>query len=177
MLSVETAKGENIIDEHFIDDEEKENQDNKYLTFDISYEVYGINIGDITEIIEIQKITEVPDMPGFVRGIINLRSKVIPVIDLRLRFGMEKRKYDDRTCIVIVKINDALIGFIVDRVLEVIDIPDSDIDSPPQFKSNLNHEKYVIGIGKVGGEVKILLDVGKIIHQEEFLKINDNINI
>ena len=176
MLAEEIVKEEDIINEHFIDDEQEEGtQDNKYLTFNISKEVYGIDIGDITEIIEMQKITEVPDMPKFVKGVINLRGKVIPVMDLRLRFNMQERECDDRTCVVIVKIKETSIGFIVDRVLEVVDIPDSDIDLPPQFKTVSGYERYVTGIGKIGENVKILLDAQKIIHQEELDRLSNNI--
>ena len=176
-MSVKDAlKEKDFMDEHFADDDEDEgSNDNKYLTFSISREVYGIDINDVTEIIEIQKITEVPDMPKYVKGIINLRGKVIPIIDLRLRLKMDERKYDDRTCIVTVNVKNNLIGFIVDTVLEVVTIPGKDSD-PPQFKSSGSRENYVIGVGKVGDHVKILLDAEKIIHQEELDNISDNIN-
>jgi purine-binding chemotaxis protein CheW len=158
-------------DHFFSDDDEDESQDNKYLTFSISNEVYGIDIGDITEIIEMQKITEVPDMPKYVKGVINLRGRVIPVMDLRLRFNIDEREYDDRTCVVIVNVEDTSIGFVVDRVLEVVDIPEGNIDPPPQFKSASGFDKYVTGIGKVGEDVKILLDATKIIQSEELEKL------
>jgi len=145
-------------------------QDNKYLTFCLSDEIYGIDISNVREIIEIQKITAVPDMPEYFKGIINLRGKVIPIIDLRLRFKMNEKKYDDRTCIVIVSINENLIGLIVDTVLEVVDIPETDIDDPPQFNIE-DQENFIIGIGKVGGNVKLLLDVEKIIIQRDLNKI------
>jgi purine-binding chemotaxis protein CheW len=163
----------NLEDEHFADDDEDNSLDNKYLTFRISEEVYGMDIGDITEIIEIQKITSVPDMPSYVKGVINLRGRVIPVMDLRLRFHFEEREYDDRTCVVIVNVNDSSVGFVVDRVLEVVDLPDNNIDPPPQFKSASGYEKYVSGIGKIGDDVKILLDAQKIINSEELIKIKE----
>ena len=171
----EEIKKREIEDEHFIDDDEEDgSQDNKYLTFKIGDEDYGIDIGDITEIIELQKITEVPDMPTYVKGVINLRGKVIPVMNLRVRFNMEEREYDDRTCVIIVNVTNNSIGFIVDRVLEVIDIPDGDIDPPPQFKTASGYEKYVKGIGKIGEEVKILIDAQRIIRTEELEKISQN---
>jgi purine-binding chemotaxis protein CheW len=176
MIAKDALKEKDYMDEHFVDDDEDEgSQDNKYLTFSIAEEIYGIDINDVTEIIEIQKITEVPDMPEFVKGVINLRGKVIPIIDLRLRFKMVERKFDDRTCIVIVNVKSNSIGFIVDTVLEVLVIPEKEVSDPPQFKSAANHENYVIGIGKVGDHVKILLDAEKIVHQEELIKINENI--
>lgn len=163
-------------DEHFIDDDDEDSsKENKYLTFRISDEIYGIDIGDITEIIEMQKITDVPDMPKYVKGVINLRGKVIPIMDLRLRFNMEERKYDDRTCIIIVNISESSIGFIVDTVLEVVDIPEAEIDPPPQFKTASGFERYVSGIGKIGEDVKILLDADKIVHSEELKKISETI--
>jgi purine-binding chemotaxis protein CheW len=176
MPTKENIKEREYEEEHFIDDDEDEgSKENKYLTFKLSDEIYGIAINDITEIIEMQKITDVPDMPKFVMGVINLRGKVIPIMDLRLRFNMEKKEYDDRTCIIIVNINDTVIGFIVDTVLEVVDIPETEIDPPPQFKTVSGYEMYVSGIGKVGEDVKILLDASKIVHQEELEKINKNI--
>jgi purine-binding chemotaxis protein CheW len=176
MSAKEALKKNDYMDEHFVDDDEDETaQENKYLTFSISQEVYGIDIGDVTEIIEIQKITEVPDMPKYVKGVINLRGRVIPIIDLRLRFNMEERKHDDRTCIIIVTVKGALIGFIVDTVLEVVAIPEKEVSEPPQFKSSNLRENYVIGIGKVGDHVKILLDAEKIVHQEELAKLAVNI--
>lgn len=171
----EKIKERDYEDEHFIDDEEDSVQENKYLTFRIAEEIYGIDISDITEIIELQKITEVPDMPIYVKGVINLRGKVIPIMDLRLRFNMKEREHDDRTCIIIVNINETAIGFVVDTVLEVVDIPEGDIDPPPQFKTASGYEMYVSGIGKVGEDVKILLNVKKIINSNEIDKITENI--
>ena len=169
----ENVEDIDLVDEHFIEDDEDTLQDNKYLTFKISDETYGVDIGDITEIIELQKITGIPDMPDHVKGVINLRGKVIPVIDLRLRFHLEDWKYDDRTCIVIAKVNETSVGFIVDRVLEVLDIPEANIDPPPQFKSKSGYEKYVMGIGKVGKDVKILIDVQKVVHSEDMDRIKE----
>ena len=113
-------------------------------------------------------------MPKYVKGVINLRGKVIPIIDLRLRFNMEKREFDDRTCIVIVTVNGNAIGFIVDTVLEVVAIPEKDVSEPPQFKKSGSNERYITGIGRVGEKVKILLDAGKIIQEEEMGKISIN---
>ena len=157
------------------DEEDLDSQAHKFLLFNIAGEVFGINIQQVTEIIELQNITLVPDMPDYVKGVINLRGKVIPVIDLRLRFGMQAREYDDRTCIINVNINNNSIGFIVDTVAEVHDIPDKDIEPPPEFKANIGHRKYISGLGKVGSEVKILLDVDKILFEEEIAVITEKI--
>jgi len=151
-----------------VDDDDDENtQEHKYLLFNLGTEVYGINISNVTGIEEMQKITEVPDMPDYIRGVINLRGSVIPVMDLRLRFGMDGREYDDRTCIIIVKIDTSTIGFIVDTVAEVHDIFPPDIEPAPNFKSASGKEQYISGLGKIGEEVKILLDVQKILFKED----------
>ena len=150
----------------------EEFQNNKYLLFRLGEEVYGINIMSVTDIIEIQKITEVPEMPNYIRGVINLRGQVIPVMDLRLRFHMDFRDYDDRTCIIIVNIHDNPLGFIVDTVSEVQDIPQKNIDPAPNFKSDSSKDKYILGLGKIENEVRILLNVDKIAPQEELEKMH-----
>lgn len=150
-----------------MDEENEDTQANKYLFFRISKESYGIGIRHIIEIIELQAISSVPDMPSYVRGVINLRGKVIPIVDLRLRFGMEERVYDDRTCIIVTDIDKVLIGFIVDTVEEVMEILENAIEPPPRFKSASGHERYISGMGKVGNSVKILIDVEKIVRDEE----------
>jgi purine-binding chemotaxis protein CheW len=106
-------------------------------------------------------------MPNFVKGVINLRGKVIPAVDLRLRFGLEEREYDDRTCIVIVSVNESTIGLIVDIVSEVHEIGKNDIGPPPSFKNTSGKEQYISGLAKKGDEVKIILDVEKIISNED----------
>lgn len=148
------------------DDDNEDTQANKYLFFKIGKESYGIGIRHIIEIIELQRISEVPDMPQYVKGVINLRGKVIPVIDLRLRFDLEERDYDDRTCIVVTEIDRVLIGFIVDTVEEVIEIPENQVEPPPKFRSAKGGERYIEGLGKVGDSVKILLDVEKVLRDE-----------
>ncbi len=142
-------------------------QENKFLMCKLGNEVYGIDITHVTDIIELQKITEVPDMPEYVRGVINLRGQVIPIIDLRLRFNMEAREYDDRTVITVVNIRDTSIGFIVDTATEVQDIPDKDIDPAPSFQGGEEKKKYISGLGKIEAQVIILLDMEKLIEQEE----------
>jgi purine-binding chemotaxis protein CheW len=154
--------------EGFLEEEDDENsQANKYLLFNIEDEVYGINITHVVEIIEMQRITEVPDMPAFVKGVINLRGRVIPVVDLRLRFDMKEREHDDRTCVIIVKIQESSVGFIVDTVAEVQDIQDTDIEPPPQFRTSSGRDQYISGLGKVGDRVRILIDVKKLVTERE----------
>lgn len=145
---------------------EEDTQKGKFLTFFIGNEVYGIEIKHVTEIIGIQQITEVPELPNYVKGIINLRGKIIPVLDVRLRFKKEGKEYNDRTCIVVVDIKDTSVGLIVDSVAEVISIAESNIVPPPDINTGFNN-KYIKGIGKVGEEVKLLLDCNKLLNDEE----------
>jgi purine-binding chemotaxis protein CheW len=146
-------------------EEEEDTQKDKFLTFKLAKESYGIEIKYVTEIIGIQKITEVPDMPDFLKGVINLRGKVIPVMDVRIRFSLGSREYDDRTCIVVVDIDGRAMGLVVDRMQEVSDIPENQIEPPPRASSERG--RYVQGMGKFGDEVKILLDVNKLLAEDE----------
>ena len=148
---------------------QKETQEDKFLTFQIGKEEFAIGISHVIEIIGIQKITNLPNMPSHVKGVINLRGKVIPVIDIRLRFGMEERAYDDRTCIVVVNIDEVSVGFIVDQVKEVMDILTSNIDPPPSINKG-KENRCVQGLGKVGESVKIILDVNKLLFEDELTK-------
>ena len=151
-------------------DEDEDTQKDKYLTFHLAGEDYGIEIAYVTEIIGIQKITEVPDMPPFLKGVINLRGKVIPVMDVRLRFNMEEKEYDERTCIVVVDIDSTAVGLVVDEVREVADIPESQVEPPPKT-SRSESSRYLKGLGKMGDEVKILLNADKLLYEEELEKI------
>ena len=146
-----------------------ENEDtlrNMYLTFKLGKEDYGIEIRYVTEIVGMQKITEVPDMPVFVKGVVNLRGQVIPVLDMRLRFHMESRNYDERTCIVVVNINGAQVGLVVDTVNEVRNIDDTQISPPPQTAGAASAQ-YIQGMGKVGEAVIILLDGQRLLYEHE----------
>ncbi len=153
-------------EEIVLEEENSESRTEKYLTFSLGKEEYGIGISDVTEIVGIQNITELPDVPNYVRGIINLRGKVIPVIDVRLRFGMDEKDYDARTCIVVVNIKQVSVGLIVDEVSEVLDINNSQIEPPPKVRRN-ESQRYLKGLGKVEDLVKILLDVQKLLFEEE----------
>lgn len=149
----------------------EDTQEGKFLAFKLSGEEYGLEIRYVTEIIGMQKITDLPDMPLFVKGVINLRGKVIPVIDVRLRFGVEEREYDDRTCIIVSDINSASVGLIVDSVNEVLDIPENQIDPPPKIQQG-SESRFIKGLGKVEDEVKIILDVNKFLFDEELEMIS-----
>lgn len=137
----------------------------KYLIFSMGKELYGMEIRYITEIIGIQPITEVPEMPEYITGITNLRGKIIPVMDARLRFHKEVREYDGRTCIIVLDTNEISIGLIVDSVAEVLTMSDEEIAPPPDI--NKNGHKYIKGIGKAGGSVKLLLDCQKLLTDDE----------
>ncbi|MHC0038896.1 chemotaxis protein CheW [Pseudoneobacillus sp. C159] len=150
---------------------EEDTQKGKFLTFFVENECYGIEIKHVTEIIGIQKITEIPEMPDFLRGIINLRGKIIPVMDVRLRFKKMVQEYNDRTCIIVIDIHECSIGLIVDRVSEVLSISDSQIVAPPEINHNGN--KYVMGIGKVGNDVKLLLDCEKLLKDGELQQVQN----
>jgi purine-binding chemotaxis protein CheW len=149
-------------------DEEEDTQKDKFLTFHLADEDYGIEIAHVTEIIGIQKITEVPDMPDFVKGVINLRGKVIPVMDVRLRFNIEARDYDDRTCIIVVDIRGTAVGLVVDKVNEVADIPADQIEPPPMTNQG-TASRFIQGLGKIGDQVKILLTIDRLLFDDEKL--------
>ncbi len=152
---------------------EEDTQKGKFLTFSIGKEDYGIEIKYVTEIIGIQDITEVPELPDYIKGIINLRGKIIPVMDVRIRFRKPFREYNDRTCVIVVDIHEISLGLIVDYVCEVLDIQDEHIVPPPDFKTGFNN-RYVRGIGKVGTGVKLLLDCDKLLNENEAAAIQDS---
>jgi purine-binding chemotaxis protein CheW len=146
------------------------NREGKYLTFSLAGEEYGISILKIKEIIGMMPITTVPRTPPFVKGVINLRGKVIPVVDLRLKFGMEEMGYTERTCIIVVETRgqsgSVLVGIVVDSVSEVLNIKAADIEETPTFGARLDTD-YILGMAKMNGGVKILLDIDKVLSAEE----------
>ncbi len=148
----------------------------KFLTFTLKEEEYGIGILKVKEIIGMMPVTSVPRTPEFIKGVINLRGKVIPVVDLRLKFAMEAIDYTDRTCIIVVEIDSAdatvLIGIVVDAVSEVLNIKESEIEETPQFGTSLNTD-YILGMAKMEGGVKILLDIDKVLSQQEISQIEN----
>jgi len=148
------------------DDEEEDTQKGKFLTFILGNEAYGIGIEFVTEIIGILPIAEIPELPDYIRGIINLRGKIIPVMDVRLRFKKPLIEYTGRTCIIVIDILDNSVGLIVDSVAEVINISDENIVPPPAASTGFSN-KYINGIGKVGTEIKLLLDCDKLLAKDD----------
>lgn len=154
--------------------EVRSEREGKYLTFTLDQEEYGIGITKVKEIIGMIPITPVPQTPHFVKGVINLRGKVIPVIDLRLKFGLEPMEYNERTCIIVVEITGGgkkiPMGIVVDSVSEVLNIKGNDIEDTPNFGSRLE-TNYILGMAKTGDGVKILLDIDKVLTSEEFAAV------
>ncbi|MBN2652870.1 MAG: purine-binding chemotaxis protein CheW [Spirochaetales bacterium] len=157
-----------------VDDDDEDYQADKYLLFKLGSEEYGINIANVQSIEEMQNIVHVPDMPVFIKGVINLRGKIIPAMDLRLRFHMETREYDDRSCIVIVDVNGFFVGLIVDTVSEVSNIPAKSVEPAIDLKNESGVDKYIRGFGKVGEKVKILLDISKILLKKDIEDISSS---
>lgn len=151
-------------------------KEGKYLTFTLAEEEYGIGILKIKEIIGMLPITSVPQTPDFVKGVINLRGKVIPVMDLRLRFGMPSIDYTERTCIIVVEIAGStgtiLIGIVVDAVSEVLNIKGDDIEKTPTFGTKLNTD-YILGMAKMEGGVKILLHIDRVLSNDELSQLSE----
>jgi purine-binding chemotaxis protein CheW len=137
----------------------------KYLTFFLAGEEYGLEILKVSEIIGLQPITRVPRMPEFVRGVINLRGKVIPITDLRRKFNMAAEDSED-SCIIVVQMRGIQTGIVVDRVSEVVAVADGDIEDAPSFGAGIRTE-FLLGIGKAGGRVKLLLDIDKVLATSE----------
>ncbi len=157
---------QNYTDDEFDEDEEEDTLDGRYLIFSIEERQYGIEIKDITEIVGLHTITEVPDMPTFIKGVINLRGKIIPVLDVRSRFKLSEIEYNDKTCVIILNINHNLIGLIVDTVREVLKISSEQMEETPRFGEGLSN-RFVKALAKVKEEVKILLDVERLFKEDE----------
>lgn len=150
--------------------DERDAQKGMYMTFKSGEEYFGLKIQYVSEIIQFQAITEIPETEDYIKGLINLRGKVIPVIDVRLRFHQEPFEYDDRTCIIVLNVNDMLVGLIVEKIAEVVDIREENILPPPKLSRRDKHQnKYVYGIGKVGDYVKLLLDPDKLLNDKDQL--------
>ncbi len=146
--------------------EEEDTLRDRYLTFVLGTESYAFEIRYVTEIIGIQKVTEVPNIKEYIKGIINLRGIIVPIVDVRLRFGMEEIEYDDRACIIVVKVNNTNIGLIVDEVAEVLSIPENQISKPPLTNKG-SQSRFIYGMGKVDSNVKIVLDIHKLLYDDD----------
>ena len=146
-------------------------REGKYLTFALGSEEYGLEILKVREIIGYMEITAVPQTPAHVKGVINLRGQVIPVIDLRAKFGMETTDITEETCIIVVEISQGKrkfnTGIVVDHVQEVLDIDGQNIEESPQFGSSVD-TSFILGMGKIGNSVKILLDIDKVLAGDDF---------
>ena len=152
--------------------QEEDTQKGRFLTFKLGEESFGLEIRYVTEIVGIQPITQIPEVPKYVKGIINLRGKVISVIDVRLKFQKQPIEYNERTCIIVIDIDEISIGLIVDNVSEVVSINDEDIVPPPSYKTGFQN-KYIKGVGKSKDGVKLLLDCNKLLTNEEKQNINE----
>ena len=152
----------------------------KYLTFKLGAESYGLGILKVQEIIGIMAITHVPRTPGFVRGVINLRGRVIPVVDLRLKFGMEGQDDTERTCVIVVQVGRSshplTMGIIVDEVSEVLSVEAGQIEPPPSFGTSVDTD-FILGMGKVGEKVIMLLDVDRVLSGEEVALMNQSASV
>ncbi|MDD3437147.1 MAG: chemotaxis protein CheW [Candidatus Gastranaerophilales bacterium] len=151
--------------------------DQKLLTFSLGEEGYGVSILKVKEIIGMLEITPVPKTPEFIKGVINLRGKIIPIMDLRIKFGMEQQQYDERTCIIVVEIDfkgvQKLLGVVVDMVSEVVTVSDDQIEPPPEYGKTAEHN-FILGIGKIKERVVIILDIEEVFSCEEVLKMLEN---
>lgn len=140
----------------------------KYMTFKSGNENYGLAIQYVNEIIQMQEITVIPETEEYIKGLINLRGKVVPVIDVRLRFKQEPIEYNDRTCIIVINVKSAVVGLIVEEIAEVVEINEENILPPPKIgHGDKEQSKYVYGIGKVDNSVKLLLDPEKLLNDEK----------
>jgi len=159
-----------------------DSNDNKFLSYCLGNEEYGVEILRVREIIGIIDITPLPQTPDYVKGVINLRGKIIPVIELRSKFGMPSVEYNEETCIIVVEVADAngsdqfQMGVVVDTVSEVLDIAKDQIEPAPRFGCSLNTD-YILGMGKTKNKVIILLDIDKVLTQEEFGDLNQSANL
>jgi len=143
-------------------------QKGKYMTFKSGNEYFGLEIQYVNEIIQMQTITAIPETEDYIKGLINLRGKVIPVVDVRLRFKQEPFEYNERTCIIVINIKSMMVGLIVEKIAEVVEIKEDNILPPPSVgRADRVQNKYVYGIGKVGDTVKLLLDPDKLLNDED----------
>lgn len=155
--------------------DERDTQKGKYVTFKSGEEYFGLKIQYVNEIIVFQEITKIPESENYIKGLINLRGKIIPVIDVRLRFKQDPFEYTDRTCIIVVNVKNIVVGLIVEQIAEVVEIQEENIiPSPSVGKADKSQNKYVYAIGKVGDQVKLLLDPDRLLNDEEITALDPN---
>ncbi len=160
-LKRQAEDGSGVSDEH-------DAQKGKYMTFKSGNEYFGLKIQYVNEIIGFQAITAIPETEDYIKGLINLRGKIIPVIDVRLRFRQAPFEYDDRTCIIVIDVKSTVVGLIVEKIAEVVEIREENILPPPSIgRADKVQNKYVYGIGKVGDSVKLLLDPDKLLNDDD----------
>lgn len=153
---------------------EHDAQKGKYMTFKSGNEYFGLKIQYVNEIIGFQAITAIPETEDYIKGLINLRGKILPVIDVRLRFKQDPFEYKDRTCIIVINVKDTVVGLIVEKIAEVVEIPDENILPPPSIgRMDKAQNQYVYGIGRVGDSVKLLLDPDKLLNDEDLSLIEE----
>ncbi len=148
--------------------EDESSKKGKYMTFKSGNEYFGLAIQYVNEIIQMLEITAIPETEDYIKGLINLRGKVVPVIDVRLRFKQEPQEYNDRTCIIVINVKSSVVGLIVEKIAEVVEIDEDNILPHPKIgHAERAQNKYVYGIGKVGNSVKLLLDPDKLLNDED----------
>ena len=154
--------------------EDSDVRQGKYMTFRVGQDVFGIELRYVNEILQMQPITPIPEVEHFIKGLINLRGKIIPVIDVAERFGKENFVYNDRTCVMVIEVKNVEVGLIIENIAEVVSIKDEDILPPPAIVKTANsntmsnnvQSKFIQGIGKVDGTVKLLLDPVKLLSDD-----------
>ena len=152
--------------------------DQKLLTFSLGGEGYGVSILKVKEIIGMLEINPVPRTPEFIKGVVNLRGKIIPVMDLRIKFGMDQQEYNERTCIIVVEASlngsQRLIGVVVDMVSEVVNISSEQIEPAPEYGMALEHN-FILGIGKIKDRVVIIIDIEEVFLCDELIKMLESV--
>lgn len=150
-----------------LEEQEEDTMYGKYLVFLLNEQEFAISIRHVVDIINVQPITRVPNTPEYVRGITNLRGKVIPIVDVRLRFGKEQQVYNDRTCIIVVEDNEASVGMIIDSVSEVISLEDENVSPPPSFNAAAE-SKFIQGVGRAENGIKLILDFKAVLNDDMY---------
>lgn len=165
----ETSKGLWQMDETNLYSDSSDTQKGKYMTFKSGSEYFGLGIQYVQQIIQYQAVTKIPETEEYIKGLINLRGRIIPVVDVSVRFGQGGCEYNDKTCILVINVKSTTVGLIVEQIAEVVEIQEENILPPPTIgrADKAHHNKYVYGIGKVGNSVKLLLDPEKLLYDDE----------
>lgn len=150
-----------------------QSRENQYVTFSLDSEHYAIAATQVREIICLPPVTRVPELPDFLKGVINLRGTIMPVLDLKMKFGMAATPYHPKTCVIIISLDERLLGMIVDAVNDVIDLAGEAISATPAFGRDINPE-YIAGLGKRGEQLVIILDTNKIMQRDEVVLLHEN---